>query len=592
MTDNDAGLERANALAQKYLSDRYRRIDRLQRYIEGTQYIGKNDWWDDCPLWEKAPCIVYPAGKLAIDSNKELVLGRERFPVITSRPEQDEADEGLDEESSRKLDALIKQLTKEVKLCTSTRKGFDSAQGASTAVALLGARRGKLFIEILSPKRCVPTFDDDGEPTSLEIKYPYLKRDEEKRWQCYLYRRTIDGTQDILYNEQKAPDDGSEPSWSVKSTVLHGFGFCPVIWHKNDPKPDDDVTQFDGHAIHEIVLDEMDALNYALSIRHRAVIYTGDPQLVEIGVEPGTNPTGVADSPVADATPHGGQETPPDGGNPIVGTYGRKRPRGGPRGARKKGPGYPWQYSDPNVKVFYLTLPPGAIESIFNHCEDLYNKLCDSMDVVIPAPSMGKMLQVITGKGIESLRAKQLDRCDGYRDDFGEGFILAAIDKLLRITWVLGPQKLKLPGLNKSLPLLKKFVEGDGSWSGPRLTLKWGKYYRPDAEDEQKTVTTTTQSVGLTTLRTRVQKVAPIFEIEDVETYLASLEAENAEREAKEAEAAHTLTKTLVPKVKPNGRKTGAGKLAGENLSGTKTLGGGASAASAKEGQKPESTTE
>jgi len=591
---DDAGLDRAHHTAQKYLTPRYRHLDKLKRYVKGTQYSHLKDWWDDCPLWEKAPCLVYPVADLAIGSNKELLLGDERFPTITSRPEQDEKDEGLDEQSSAELDKLIKKIEKQVRFKARCRQAFESAQGTCDAIAILGARRGKLFIEIQSPKRCTPTFDANGDVARLEIRYPFLRKDSQNQWQCYLYRRVINDQLDILYQEAIGNPDGTEPGWTVKQKVPHGFGFCPVIWHKNSESEDDDVTQFDGHAIHENVLGEIDGLNYTISQRHRAVLYCGDPQVVEIGVEPGYSPTEVATQNMVEATLDGGLATGPDGGNPQIGSYGPKCRRSKLAGGRKKGPGYPWQYADPNVKVFYLTLPPEALKAVFDHCEDLYSKLCDSMAVVIPGPQMGKLLQVITGKGIEALRAKQLDRCDGYRDDFGDGFILRAIDMLLRIAYQLGSQSPNtlpgLVGLDSALQILQKSaIGGDGIWMGPRLTLKWGNYFRPDAEDEQKTVATANDSRSLTTLRSKVQKIAPTFGIEDPDAYLKDLEKENADREAKEALRMHELQKTLVPKEKPGegrSRNPAVPEGGGENESSPSGPGGGGPAAAKASGKK------
>jgi hypothetical protein len=554
MADEDFGLEEANGVAQKYFTDRYRRLDKLQSYVKGTQYAGKSDWWDDCPIWEKAPCIVYPVAELAIDSNKELVLGDLRFPAITSRPEQSEQDEGLDEASSIALDKTINRIAKQVKFRAHCRKAFGSAQGACNAVTIFGVLRGRLFANLQSPKRCSAKFDDDGNVARLEIKYPFLRRDEHNRWKCYLYRRVIDTTVDIVFQEAPAERDGSEPTWTQKSAVKHGLGFCPVIWYRNDENEDDDITQIDGHAIHEVLTDEIDALNYSLSQRHRAILYCGDPQLVEIGVDPQFNPTEDASEGMVEMTPKGGLATGPEGANPVIGKYVRARTvkRGG--GKRKKGPGYPWQYPQ-GVEVKYLLLPSDSVKAIFDHCEDLYSKLCDSMAVVIPGPALGKLLQVITGKGIEALRAKQLDRCDGYRDDFGEGYILRAMDMLLRIVYTVAktnPKALpRLVGLEKGIKVLAQSAFIEGEWFGPRLTLKWGEYFRPDADDEVKTVGVATASQNLTTLRSKVQKVAKAFKIDDVDKYLLELEKENADREAKEAERMHALSKTLVPNKKP-----------------------------------------
>lgn len=69
-------------------------------------------------------------------------------------------------------------------------------------------------------------------------------------------------------------------------------------------------------------------------------------------------------------------------------------------------------------------------------------------------------------------------------------------------------------------------------WSPPSLTLIWGAYFKPDADDEAKVVASTkmAKDAGLITMRSAVEKVRRIYGIEAVSEYLEQLEAESAER--------------------------------------------------------------
>lgn len=75
-------------------------------------------------------------------------------------------------------------------------------------------------------------------------------------------------------------------------------------------------------------------------------------------------------------------------------------------------------------------------------------------------------------------------------------------------------------------------------WTPPSFTLQWGTYFKPDAEDEAKTVDTVIKAkdANVITQRTAVEKLRRVFGIESVADYLDQLEEEREERE--EAEAA------------------------------------------------------
>lgn len=70
------------------------------------------------------------------------------------------------------------------------------------------------------------------------------------------------------------------------------------------------------------------------------------------------------------------------------------------------------------------------------------------------------------------------------------------------------------------------------SWSPPTLTLNWGTYFKPDAEDEAKTVDTVIKAkdASIITKRTAVEKVRRIFGIDAVAEYVEALDEEAAKK--------------------------------------------------------------
>lgn len=436
-------------------SPRYRRLEELESWVLGTQYNEKQSWWNDegdIPLWERAPCIVYPIVANAIQSNVDLVLGEGRFPEFTSNPGEDEADEdnGLSEDQSADLDRFIDEYHELCRFPSHCREAFGAAQGCGTTVAIHGFRNGLPFANLIPAKWGTPEFDSNGDVIKLTIKYPFVEEVQQRdgSWKCVckLYKRVIDTKQDVTYKTIEARPDGREPeNWPVDSaqTVEHKLGFCPVIWYPfmRTCAP---VNQIDGFAIHARLTDEIHAHDIALSQKHRCALFS-EPQIVEIGVSPGENPTDAGRPPVLVKSENG--------------EY-RDMGAGGSTKARKKGPNWPWQYSNPQTKVEALTIGADALKAQDDNARDIRLKLQESLGVVTLDPENIKFAATTSGKALEQIKQRQLDRCDQYRDDLRNGFLLPSIHMQLRIAKVAGKQ-LRVPGIDKVTALLGKFEDVD-----------------------------------------------------------------------------------------------------------------------------------
>jgi hypothetical protein len=450
------GAEEALRAVEANTSPRYKRLEKLEHWVSGTQYAGLKSWWDDAvPLWERAPCIVYPVAHIAIQSNVDLVLGEGRFPSFSTKPDQEEADEesGTDGDASEDIDRFIVEHHRMCRFRAHCRDALAAAQSCGTAVAIHGARDGRPFADIIPAKWGTPQLGLHGEVLSLEIRYPYL--DEYKKpsgvWavRAKLYRRVIDAQRDITYLPANADPNGVEPSWQEDPhrSTSHGFGFCPSVWYPfmRGCLP---VNVIDGKALHGQLLDEIRAHDIALSQRHRGALYS-EPQMCEIGVMPGYNPTDVGRQAMLKSVD--------DNGN-VVGAF---RDTGGNAApARKKGPTYVNQYEDPQTRVEYLCYPGEALKAQDENAADLLNKLQAALGVVLLDPNHIKFAATTSGKALEAIKQTQVDRCDQYRDDVRDGFLLPSVDMQLRIAQKLGAG-LRVPGIDKVAPALAKFVEPD-----------------------------------------------------------------------------------------------------------------------------------
>jgi hypothetical protein len=547
-TQEIQGLEKANEILAANTSPRSRTLALFEAEVDGTRFDQRPPWTSDLPIYDRKPAIVYHVVESSIESKIDLMLGSGRMPAITSGPDEDEgeddAEDGLGEEESKTVDKLICSLVKEARLGMLWREMYGAAQGCGTSPALLGSRKGRLFAETLPAKWATPTRDENRDLVSVEIKYPYIETALiNGKWTatCKLYRRVIDATQDMTFAPAEARIDGIEPKWAVQSTTVHGLGFVPVVWYRHHA-PMQNIASEDGYPVHRTLLDQLEAIDLALSQRHHGAL-TSLPQIIEIGVEPGYNPTGEAsDSMAVQVTQTGGTPGP---SNPVRGQYRTQGPRRR-TGARKKGPNHAWQYESADTKVSAINTPGEALQAIDAHIKDLRSKICETLAYVPLDPESIKYAATVSGKALEILRARELNRVSRDREVFGEDVILATVDMLLRIALKLGTQ-LRTPRLKKALPVLAQF-QGSNGWTPPLLDLKWPDYFKPDAEDEAKIVTTAREAydAGAITRRTQVEAVKRIFGIANVDVYLKTLEAEKAERDAANAEAeAGVLAKSI-----------------------------------------------
>ncbi len=544
MTDTTPGLREAQKTLEKNMSARAKALQSLERYVEGKQYEGLPDWFSDKkPLWERAPCIVYPIVKAAIDSNSDLLLGEGRFPTAKV--------DGLEGEDAEKFEKTIAKVAQQARLKVAAREVFAAGQGCGSACAVFGVRGERLFIDTLLARWCEPKLSVDGSVISLEVRYPYLaieRTPDGERWVCKIYRRTIDATQDVTYKPATAKPDGTEPSWVEETRIAHGLGFCPVVWFPH-LKGCQAVNDFDGRAIHEHLTDEIRGHDFALSQRHRAALYAGDPQWTEIGVEPGYNPTGGSGRKAEVPASVFGRP-----GEGSVGVY-TSEPASNASKARKKSPGTVWQYQgkNPEVKVQLHTLPGDALDALDKHAKDLRNKLAESLGVVFLDLEALPNESRISGKALESAKARQLDRVNYYRSDFGDKFLLPAIGMLLRIALTTN---LRIDGLE----IVKKAESESASkwsWHAPPIELVWGAYFQPSGEEEELLIRAAVQAKdgGIATTRVVVEKLRSVLGIKDVDAYMGELEKEQKEAMAREqemlkAQAAAKAAAAPAPKAK------------------------------------------
>jgi len=84
------------------------------------------------------------------------------------------------------------------------------------------------------------------------------------------------------------------------------------------------------------------------------------------------------------------------------------------------------------------------------------------------------------------------------------------------------------------------------AWMAPTLQVKWGPYFKPDPAEQQQVVAMVQLALGggpnaaepLITRRAAVEKIASVFNIENVDASLEQLDKEADERAQRELDAA------------------------------------------------------
>jgi hypothetical protein len=379
--------------------------------------------------------------------------------------------------------------------------------------------------EQIEAEHCTPEFDSSGAVASLTIEYPFIVERIERdciRAVCMLYRRVIDAEKDVAY-EPVEIRDGVEPAFTaIASEVVHGLGFCPVVWYAIKRKGQK-AGEVDGCAVHADLLDEVDALCFALSQRHRAALYSGDPQMVETGVARDEDVAPTGREPVATM-----KDLRDAGGRTYTGFGYAERPRN----SRRKGAGTVWRYESPEAKVAMLTLPGDALRAIDEHARDLDDRISQALGYTKASPETIK--GALSGKALGFLYARTTAHCDRLRQDLWDSFMRPALSMLLRMAHVIdkgAPGSLYVPGIGKARKVLARFSRTDEAgalrWMPPRLTPTWGRYFEQSADDDLAEVRLAKEAfaAGLVTRELAIERLRGVFAFDSASELAKAIEA-------------------------------------------------------------------
>jgi hypothetical protein len=518
---------------------RYRELSRLDAYYRGTQYDGRPDWWtgetgsgETVPLRERRPCVIYPLPRAAVNQATRFTCGEGRFPVL--RVEPSEAEDALSpgmvlsDDEAEALTRLLQEIASQVRLKSRALEMLRRGLSAGTTPAILGVRRGRLTLDLPDPRDCFAEFVD-GDPTAPVLRlvwaYSYEKTVEDANGNCcvrtFWFRRDVTAEEYVAYHDAPRPElPGMPVEWrrDEERTVRHGLGFCPVVWARNQPETSRD--SIDGVSLYEGLEDEFDALNFALSQRHRGIHYFGTPQAYETGVsddeQPGGPPLRPAKTPKTDDAKYPAAQAGPFGVNPKN------------RGRRPQAPDRIWSYKGDGVRLGILETTGAAFDAATKHVADVRARILEAIDVVLLDPTTVAGKGEISAKALAILFAPLLALVDELREQWWEDClekILSMFFRMIAVRFRRGKTgdkigSLLLPGVERAAPLLERFWfrhESGEEWIPPRIIPQWGDYFSPSNDDVKAAIAAAAdaKSERLVTGETATRFVASYMGVDD-----------------------------------------------------------------------------
>jgi hypothetical protein len=526
---------------------RAQRLARLRSYYESTQYKGRPDFWtglkangETVPLQERAPAIIYKLPKACVNQATRFTFGEGRFPTIKIgevKPDRAIAPGAtLSKTEAASLQALVAEFVEQARLKTRCRTLMRHGLTVGTAVVVLGIRQGRFEIETPHAEHCEPTFRPD-DPTSLQALvwcYQFCKLVKNEKTgvieeRPFLFRRDITEAEYVVYRDTPViSGETSRFERDEAATVRHDLGFCPARWIKN--LADEHAGDIDGCSLYgEAELPEFDALNFALSQRHRGIKYWGIPQPWESGVDDGDGPApvgrGAAPSPREPVT-HDPYTSPAWAPQPAS--------RIRTSAARPQAPDQVWSFRNKDVKLGLLETTGAAFDAATKHVLDLRSRLIETLNVVFFDPKDAGTGE-ISGKALALLHAPLLALVDELRDCWWPEGLGAIVQLAMRMVATLGHRgTILLPGVAEVATILQRFLVPLGSgvvWIPPPMQPVWGAYFSPSAAETETSVQTATEAktAGHITKRTAAAYVAADFGVQDVDAELAAVDVETDE---------------------------------------------------------------
>lgn len=495
---------------------RVRRLSLLEAIWKGERYVyeARPSWWDaEVPLRERAPCVVIPLARAAGRRLVSMVFGEARFPQLAVEAPEDA--QPIEVEAHKRVGALVASLVQAARLRTAMREQLEQGLSCGSACALLSLRAGRPVVTSIPARHAWPELDADGNVVRLEIRYKFTGTDGKLYW----YRRAIDGERDVVFEPALVTDRA--PEW-IEAESVETHGCVPVAWTRSDPDPADEGI--DGCALHEGLEDELEALDFAASQRHRNAQYNGEPFIVRVL---GDKDEDASEGLSADR----GRTADPRAGDTRFSWFNSAANalRGWTTGATavKKAPGRIVTLSKGgDMKLVESTGAGAAV--LQGDADDLRKRLLEALAVVMADPS--EVAANASAALQKQLYAPMLARCDELREVWGQTLVRIVL-KLLHLCALAAArdERVLVRGWLDAREALLSLLLPEGGFAPVEIAPRWGEYFEPTWADISAAVDAAQKAAGgaqVLSRRRAVALLAPVVGIDDVASEVAEIERE------------------------------------------------------------------
>ena len=376
--------------------------------------------------------------------------------------------------ADRAIRSALADIAKETRLNQIMTEAAIYGSIGSVAI-LMRVLRGRVFFSVLNTTWLEPVWDPEA-PDTLKMvteRYKVAGRflaatgyDISDPDADYWFSRNWDSGGETWFLPQLV-SSGHPPEVDTERSVRHGLGFVPITWIRNLPGLSATGDANDGACTFRSAIETQIEIDYQLSQAGRGLKYSSDPTLLI--KEPASADTEIVKG----------------AGNALV--------------VSEKGDAKLLEIggtASAAVMDYVRTLREFALESVHGN-----------------RASADRLNAAQSGRALELMNQGLIWLADNLRVSYGEGALLQLARMVLRAS---NTYRLKVYG--NEIPALDPAA---------RLTLKWPRWYPPNAEDRQKDAQTlsTLAAAGQISKETAVKSIADVYDIEDVPAELARISA-------------------------------------------------------------------
>jgi hypothetical protein len=448
------------------LSLRARRLDILRRVLNGTLYdVLPHDFYEErapsgeyIPLRHRRPAIRYALARIVTEDSVALLFSEGHFPTIDS-PDRVVRD-GL---------TAIAKATRLNEVMTDA-----ALRGSIGSIAiLLRVLGGRPFFTTMDTVNLTPLWRPEAPDTLASVTERYKLPGSAliaagyeglDPGATYWFSRRWDDQAETWFVPQLTSDFSAATPDPGRS-VVHGFGFMPLVRVRNLPGPSWTQDPADGACTFRAAIETSIEIDYQLSQAGRGLRYSSDPTLLI------KEPAGMEGDLIRGA-----------GNALVVSEHGDAKllEIGGTAASA--------------VIEYVRTLREFALESVHGNRADA-----------------SRLSAATSGRALELMNQGLIWLADNLRISYGEGALLSLARMVLRagVKYPLRIGDALLPAMDPAAT----------------LSLIWPRWYPTTADDRQKdaqTLTTLT-SGGLLSYETALKSLADTYDIEDVPAELARI---------------------------------------------------------------------